>query len=117
MVDPIMVEYKTICEFDDQLQEIADYYGEAHQFQKLIEEAAECIVEITHLSKARAEGDLVEAAIRRRKYIEELADLNVIWHTLYSLLTAKERNELIEIQLYKAKRECERIAKKKEKKE
>jgi NTP pyrophosphatase (non-canonical NTP hydrolase) len=89
--------------FESGIAEIIKHRGADHQWLKLVEEMSELTQSVTKY----ANGSRALAVYDNRS--EEFADVLVVMHQLFSIMTPDQRKRVIDTALYKVKRELERI--------
>lgn len=87
--------FKIKNKLQNKLKEIYDFYGETLQQGQLIEEMDELKVAIN-------KND-------RENYIEEMADVLVVWMQLFLAMEEKEKHKLLKTVNYKVNRTLKRI--------
>ena len=87
--------FKIKSKLQKKLQKIYDFYGETLQQGQLIEEMDELKVAIN-------KND-------RENYIEEMADVLVVWMQLFLAMEEKEKHKLLKTVNYKVNRTLKRI--------
>ncbi len=87
--------FKIKSKLQKKLKKIYDFYGETLQQGQLIEEMEELKVAIN-------KND-------RENYIEEMADVLVVWMQLFLAMEEKEKHKLLKTVNYKVNRTLKRI--------